>query len=222
MDNDASAGDHDPAPTRSCRPRQKTTPNSNGPARSHPTILPTSSLRLKSGKHLEFCMTLCAWQHERGALYIMILTDSEECIFRGTVFGTKGAAPWRGECLAWTGFTTNGDWGKVGLQPSCHEPCSRVDQIIHGGRTHSTRSDCQRRTVAERRAFPFAANCDAMQFAQRLRDTADEELVTPLENFVAAAYREPDLAEETCFAQTRLRKLKWMRKSHRPHSNDYC
>ena len=36
----------------------------------------------------------------------------------------------------------------------------------------------------------------AMQFAQRLRDTADEELVTPLENFVAASYREPDLAEE--------------------------
>ena len=36
----------------------------------------------------------------------------------------------------------------------------------------------------------------AMQFAQRLRDTADEELVTPLENFVAAAYSEPDLAEE--------------------------
>ena len=36
----------------------------------------------------------------------------------------------------------------------------------------------------------------AMQFAQRLRDTADEELVTPLENFVAAACREPDLAEE--------------------------
>ena len=35
-----------------------------------------------------------------------------------------------------------------------------------------------------------------MQFAQRLRDTADEELVTPLENFVAVAYREPDLAEE--------------------------
>ena len=35
-----------------------------------------------------------------------------------------------------------------------------------------------------------------MQFAQRLRDTADEELVTPLGNFVAAAYRESDLAEE--------------------------
>ena len=36
----------------------------------------------------------------------------------------------------------------------------------------------------------------ATQFAQRLRDTADEELVTPLENFVAAAHREPDSAEE--------------------------
>ena len=36
----------------------------------------------------------------------------------------------------------------------------------------------------------------AMQFAQRLRDTADEELVAPLGNFVAAAYSEPDLAQE--------------------------
>ena len=36
----------------------------------------------------------------------------------------------------------------------------------------------------------------AMQFAQRVRDTADEDLVTPLGNFVAAAYGEPDLAEE--------------------------
>ena len=36
----------------------------------------------------------------------------------------------------------------------------------------------------------------AMQFAQRLRDTADEELVIPLGKFVAAVFREPDLAEE--------------------------
>ena len=35
-----------------------------------------------------------------------------------------------------------------------------------------------------------------VHFAQRLRDEADEELVTPLETFVAAAHREPDLAEE--------------------------
>ena len=35
-----------------------------------------------------------------------------------------------------------------------------------------------------------------MQLAQGLRDTANEELVAPLETFVAAAHREPDLAEE--------------------------
>ena len=35
-----------------------------------------------------------------------------------------------------------------------------------------------------------------MQLAQRLRDTADDELVTPLETFVAAAHREPNFAEE--------------------------
>ena len=40
------------------------------------------------------------------------------------------------------------------------------------------------------------APSQAMQFAQRLRDTADEDLVTPLGDFVAAAHREPDLAEE--------------------------
>ena len=51
-DNDVSAGDHDPASTRSCRPRQKTTSNDNGPAGSHPTISPTSSPRFKSGKQM--------------------------------------------------------------------------------------------------------------------------------------------------------------------------
>ena len=45
-------------------------------------------------------------------------------------------------------------------------------------------------------AIQAEALSHAMQFAQRLRDAADEEIVTPLGNFVAAAYREPDLAEE--------------------------
>ena len=55
------AGDHHPASTRSCRPRQKTTSNGNGTARSHPTHFPTSSSRFKSGKQ-----THCAFQnHER-------------------------------------------------------------------------------------------------------------------------------------------------------------
>ena len=36
----------------------------------------------------------------------------------------------------------------------------------------------------------------AMQFAKRLRDIADEEFATPLDNFVAGAKRELDLVEE--------------------------
>ena len=53
MDDDTPAGDHDRATTRSCRPRQKTTSNGNGPARSHPTNPPTpSSSRFKSGKRM--------------------------------------------------------------------------------------------------------------------------------------------------------------------------
>ena len=110
-----------------------------------------------------------------------------------------------------------------GLQPSCLEPCSRVDHFIHEGRAYSTRSDSQRRTVVQRRAFPFAliqgeALSHAMQFAQRLRDIADEELVTPLENFVAAACREPDSAEEHDRADEAA-EAEVMKKHHRPHSN---
>ena len=31
-------------------------------------------------RHIGFCVTLCTWQHERGALFITILTDSEETL----------------------------------------------------------------------------------------------------------------------------------------------
>ena len=60
-----------------------------------------------------------------------------------------------------------------------------------------------------------------MQFAQRLRDTADEELVTPLETIVAAAHREPDLAEELDRADEAA-EAEVDEKTHRPHSNDNC
>ena len=41
----------------------------------------------------------------------------------------------------------------------------------------------------------------AWQFAQRLRNTAGEELVVPLETSVAAPHREPDFAEELFFVE---------------------
>ena len=44
MDDDTPAEDYVPASTRSCRPRQKTTSNGDGPTRSHPTNPPTPHL----------------------------------------------------------------------------------------------------------------------------------------------------------------------------------
>ena len=52
MDDDTPAGDHDPASTRSCRTRQKTTSKGDGPTRSHPTNLPTTLPRFASGKQM--------------------------------------------------------------------------------------------------------------------------------------------------------------------------
>ena len=50
MDDDTPTGDHDPASTRSCRPRQKRTSNGDRSTRSHPTNFPTSLTRFESGK----------------------------------------------------------------------------------------------------------------------------------------------------------------------------
>ena len=47
----------------------------------------------------------------------------------------------------------------------------------------------------------------AMQFPQRFRDTADEELVTPLGNFVAAACREEAEVDEETPSPSQQRRL---------------
>ena len=44
---------------------------------ANPGIIIVGIPQTASKSHFEFCMTLCTWQHERGALYIIILTDSE-------------------------------------------------------------------------------------------------------------------------------------------------
>ena len=49
--------------------------------------------RTVSKSHLEFCKALCAWQHERGVLYIAILFGLRGHIFRGTVCGSRNTAP---------------------------------------------------------------------------------------------------------------------------------
>ena len=51
---------------------------SHGCCSANPGIIVVGIPRTASKSHFKFCMTLCIWQHERFALYIMILTDSEE------------------------------------------------------------------------------------------------------------------------------------------------
>ena len=47
---------------------------------ANPGILIVGVPRTASKSHLAFCMTLCTRQHERGALYILILTDSGDAL----------------------------------------------------------------------------------------------------------------------------------------------
>ena len=125
----------------------------------------------------EFCMTLCTWQHERGALYIMILTDSEEQFSAlETLHLSEGSASAMKRTRMWTNSFTIA----VHIQQEAVAREGPSEELFHF-----------LKTVIQGEALSHA-----MQFAQRLRDTADEELVTPLETFVAAAHREPDLAEE--------------------------
>ena len=95
-------------------------------------------------------------------------------------------------------------WGRearLDSKHSCHEPCPRVDQFIHSGSTHPARGDLQKGPFHSEEFCQMLAtlihgeaSSRARQFAQRLRDTADEELVAPLETFAAAVHREPHLA----------------------------
>ena len=120
---------------------------------ANPGIIILGIPRTASKSHLEFCMTLCFWQHERGALYIMILTDIEDVLSElETLHRSEGSA-WLGRDLRQVG--TGAGWNPTFLP-----------QFIHDGRAHSTRSDSLRRTVVQRRAFSFAENCDTRRRLQ--------------------------------------------------------
>ena len=47
---------------------------------ANPGIIIVRIKRAAANSHLGFYIALCAWQHERGALYILIITDSEETL----------------------------------------------------------------------------------------------------------------------------------------------
>ena len=127
---------------------------------ANPGIIIVGIPRAAPKSHFEFCNTLCTWQHERDALYIIILTDSEDVLSEEQFCGARNAPRERRECLAPTGSPTSVDRGQVGIQPFRHESRSRVDQFNYDGRPYSTRSDRLRRTIVQRRAFSLPENCD--------------------------------------------------------------
>ena len=194
----------------------------------NPGIIILGIPRTVSRSHLEFCMTLCTWQHERGALYIMILTDSEDA-FSKEQFSALNTLH-RNEGSAWLGL----DLRQMGIGARLDSILPAMSRARVWTNSFTVAEHIQQEVIAKegpsqseelfhllKTVIQGGAPSHDMQFAQRLRDTADEELVTPLENFVAAAYREPDLAEELDRADEAA-EAEVMRKPHRPHSNDSC
>ena len=90
----------------------------------------------------------------------MILTDSEDALSEEqflaleTLHWSEGSA-WLGRDLRQAGIGA-----KLKSNLSAMKRAPVWSKFIHDGRAYSTRSDSQRRTVAQRRAFPFAENCD--------------------------------------------------------------
>ena len=163
----------------------------------NPGIIVVGILRTVSKGHFEFCMTLCTWQHERGALCIMILTDSEDelpeepFLALETLHRREGSA-WLGRDFRQVGTGVRLDsnlpaMSRARVWTNSFTMAERVQQeaIAREGPFHSEEPIHLLRTVIQGEALSHA-----MQFAQRLRDTADEEHVTALETFVTAEHRE--------------------------------
>ena len=133
----------------------------------------------------------------------MILTDSEDALSEEqflaleTLHQSEGSA-WLGRDLRQVGTGSRLDsnlpaTSRARVWTNSFTMTEQIQQeaIDRKGPLHSEELFHMMKTVIQGEALSHA-----MQFAQRLRDTADEELVTPLETFVAAAHREHDLAEE--------------------------
>ena len=169
---------------------------------ANPGIIIVGIPRTASKSHFEFCMTFCTWHHDRGALHILILTDSEGALSEEQFLAIE-PLHWS-ERSAWLGR----DLQQVGIWARLDSNVSAMSRARVWTNSFTMAEYIQQKAIA-REGPPHSdelfqwlktviqgdASSDAMQFAQRLHDTADEELVT-LETFAAAAHRKPDLAEE--------------------------
>ena len=153
----------------------------------NPGIIILGIPRTVSRSHLEFCMTLCTWQHERCALDITILTDSEDVLSEKhyvaikTLQRNEGSA-WLERDLRQVEIGARLDSNLAALSrarvwTNSFMMAEHIQQeaIAREGPLHSEELFHLLKTVIQGEALSHA-----MQFAQRLRDTADEELVARL------------------------------------------
>ena len=159
-------------------------------------------------------MTLCTWQHERGALYIMILLDSEDVLSEEqflaleTLHWSEGSA-WLGRDLrqAGTGARLESSLSAMNRARVWTNSFTMAEHIQQEATAREGPSYSEELLHLLRTAMQGEGLSHAMQFAQRLRDTADKELVIPLGNFVAPVFRGPDLAEEETPSPAQQRQL---------------
>ena len=123
----------------------------------------------------------------------MILTDSEDALSKEQFSALETLH--RSEGSAWLGR----DLRQAGTGARLKSNLSAMNRARVWTNSFTIAEHIQQEAIA--REGPLYSEelfhlLKTVMYAQRWRDTADEELVTPLENFVAAAYREPDLAEE--------------------------
>ena len=93
-----------------------------------PGIITLGIPRTVSRTHLEFCITLCTWQHERGALYIMILTDSEDALSEEQYVALKTLQ--RNEGSTWL--------GEIGARLDSNLPASSRARVWTNSRWQNT------------------------------------------------------------------------------------
>ena len=144
----------------------------------NPGIIIVGIPRTASKNHFEFCMTLCTWQHERGALYVMILTDSEDALSEEqfsaleTLHRSEGGT-WLARDLRQVGAGARLDSNLSALNrarvwTNSFTMAQHIQQeaIAGEGPLHSEEFFHLLKTVIQGEALSHA-----MQFAQRLRDT---------------------------------------------------
>ena len=183
--------------------------------------------RTVSRCHFESCMTLCAWQHERGALYIMILTDSEDAFSEEQFSAIKTLH--RSEGSAWLGR----DLRQMGIRARLESNLPAMSRAPVWTNSFTMTEHIQQEAIAKegpskseelfhllKTVIQGGAPSNAVQFAQKLYNIADEE--RHRRKISWPPHIENRTWLKNLIAQTRLQKLKWMRKPHRPHSNDNC